>query len=54
MGPKNNKWEKDWPLVKLISDGINSMRSKDSDAEERPMSYEEWQLKKKREAGFLY
>lgn len=48
-------WEKDFPLAKLIFEGIKSIRGqKKEPVQERPLTYEEWQFKKRREAGFMY
>lgn len=57
MASRDEDWEKKFPLAKLILDGVKSIRGeiKEEPKEEyRPMSFEEWQLRKRREAGFMY
>jgi hypothetical protein len=52
---KNKQWEKDYPLAKLIMEGLKGIKGEDKKKqEETPISYEEWQLRKRRESGFMY
>ncbi len=49
------QWERDFPLAKLIFEGIKAIKGeKKEPVQQRPLTYEEWQLKKRREAGFMY
>jgi len=48
-------WEKDFPLAKLIFEGVKSIKGeKKEEPQDRPLTYEEWQLRRRREAGFMY
>jgi len=54
MASNKQQWEKDFPLAKLIIEGIKSLKGEHKQEQEQPLTYEEWQLKKRKEAGFLY
>jgi len=55
MSEKSDKqWEKDYPLAKLILEGLKGVKGEKKKEEETPISYEEWQLRKRRESGFMY
>lgn len=57
VNASKKNWERDFPLVKLIFEGAKALKSdlgKHEQSQERPLTYEEWQFKKRRESGFMY